>query len=254
MIYGFIDKIVNYRREHGSGQLFRRCLVRLINTLFFYQKEVVGCISLLDPVPPACPKIPVTIRAAMTSDIPELKTIAAGYRNRDYLQWINDRYIFHVAQLKDSPAPCGSSSIQAGREAGSGFPPPERSSGKARSLGPGNKIIGYACVCPAKKSDHKLVSILKLTDSDYWAMDAYIHPEYRGKGINSAIASGFLTQAKREGYKRGFGTILIDNNASRRSYAFLGEKEIGVFTTIILMGCTFYFLKKNKDYEELFNK
>jgi GNAT superfamily N-acetyltransferase len=114
-------------------------------------------------------------------------------------------------------------------------------------------IIGYICVCPAKKYKHKLISMLKLKDTDYWAVDAYIHPEYRGKGINSAIASEFLAQAKREGYRRGYGTILFNNIASRRSYAFVGEKEIGIFTSITIMGFTFHFLKRNKGNEEYFN-
>jgi GNAT superfamily N-acetyltransferase len=248
----FMENIINYQRENGTGQLIRTCLVRLKNTLFFYQKEVVGCISVLNPVPPACPKIPVTIRVADISDIPELKILAASYKKRHFLQWINDRYIFYIAQLKNPLAIGETSSIPEKREVDSGSPTPEHLSGNVHTLGSGKNIIGYVCVCPANKSKHKLVSILKLTETDYWAVDAYIHPEYRGKGINSAIASGFLAQAKREGFKKGYGTILINNNASRRSYAFLGEKEIGVFTTIIILGFTFYFLKKNKEYEESF--
>jgi GNAT superfamily N-acetyltransferase len=219
MIQSYKEKIINYQRENGTRQLIRKCLKVLRNSLFSYKKEVVGCLSVIDTIINANPKIPVTIRAAEISDLPELKILTASYKKRDFLQWINDRYIFYIA----------------------------------RTLELEKKIIGYVCVCPAKKNKHKLVSILKLKETDYWALDAYIHSEFRGKGINSAIASGFLAQAKREGYKRGYGTILFDNNASRRSYAFIGEKEIGVLTTITLMGFTFYFLKRNQGNEECFN-
>ena len=99
---------------------------------------------------------------------------------------------------------------------------------------------------------YNLFSILKLKDTDYWGVDAFIHPAYRGKGINAAIASGFLAQAKREGFKRGYGTILFKNHASRRSFAFIGDKEIGLFTSITIMGFSFHFLKRNKGYEEYF--
>jgi GNAT superfamily N-acetyltransferase len=219
MIQSLRAKIINYQRENGTRQLIRVCLIRLKNALFSYKKEVVGCLSVIDAIVHASPKIPVTISAAEISDLPELKKLTAGYKKRDFLQWINDHYIFHIA----------------------------------RTLEFDKQIIGYVCVCPAKKYKHKLVSNLKLKDTDYWAVDAYIHPAYRGKGINSAIASGFLAQAKREGYKRGYGTILFNNNPSRRSYAFIGEKEIGVFTTLTIMGLTFHFLKRNKGNEECFN-
>ena len=164
-----------------------------------------------------CPKIAVSIRAAEITDVSELKTLTSGYKKRDFSQWIKDGYIIYVAQLRD------------------------------------NRIVGYVCVCPAIKSKHKLISILKLKDTDYWAVDAFIHPEYRRKGINSAIASGFIAQAKSQGYKRGFGTILFKNNASRKSYAFIGEKELGIFTTITIMGFSFHFLKRNAGHEEYFN-
>jgi GNAT superfamily N-acetyltransferase len=113
--------------------------------------------------------------------------------------------------------------------------------------------VGYICACPAPQSVHKLVSILNLKDTDYWAVDAFIDPDYRGKGINVAIASGFLAQARSEGYKRGYGTILFKNAASRKSYALIGEKEIGIFTTMTILGFTFHFLKRNKGFEEYFN-
>jgi GNAT superfamily N-acetyltransferase len=221
MLRSYLNKILNYQRENGTIPLIRKCLITLKNSLFSYKKEIVGCLSVIDAIFSASPKISVVIRAAEISDLPKLKILTAGYKKRDFLQWINDNYIFYIAQLQN----------------------------------PDKKIIGYVCVCPAKsyKYKHKLVSILKLKDTDYWAVDAYIHPEYRGKGINSAIASEFLNQSKREGYKRGYGTILSNNNASRRSYAFIGEKEIGVFTTITILGVTFHFLKKNKGYEEYFS-
>ena len=217
--YG-IAKILNYQRENGTRELIRKCLIKLKNELFYYSKEVVGCLSVVDLIFYAHPKISVTVRAAEFSDLPELKILVTGYKKRDFLQWINDNYIFYIAQLQNPAA---------------------------------KKIIGYICVCPAHKSKHKLVSILKLKNTDYWAVDAYIHPEYRGKGINSAIASEFLAQAKREGYKRGYGAISFNNNASRRSYAIIGEKEIGVFTTLTIMGFTFYSLKRNEGNEEYFN-
>jgi RimJ/RimL family protein N-acetyltransferase len=232
MIQSLRAKIINYHRENGTRKLIWKCLITLKNTLFSYKKEVVGCLSVIDTVVHANPKIPVSIRAAEISDLPELKILTVGYKKRDFTQWINDGYIFYIAQLPNSAPGIEALSI------------PEKS---------GTKIIGYVCVCPAKKNKHKLVSILKLKDTDYWALDAYIHSEFRGKGINSAIASGFLAQAKREGYTRGYGTILFDNNASRRSYAFIGEKEIGIFTTLTIMGLTFHFLKRNKGNEEWFN-
>jgi GNAT superfamily N-acetyltransferase len=199
----------------------RACQRKLRNKIFFYNKEVVGCLSVLDTVSYAHPKVAVIVRPAETSDLQELKRLTKGYKKRDFLQWINDNYIFHIAQLQPSKNE--------------------------------KKIVGYVCVCPAHKYAHKLVSTLKLKNTDYWAVDAFIDPEYRGKGINSAIASSFLTQAKREGYKRGYGTILFNNNASRRSYAFIGEKEIGVFITITILGLTFNLLKRNKGNEECFN-
>jgi GNAT superfamily N-acetyltransferase len=219
MIQSCKAKIFNYQRGNGTKLLIRKYLIALKIRLFFYKKEVVGCLSVLDPVFFACPKISVTIRAAENSDIPELEILTTNYKKRDFLQWINDKFIFCIAQLNN----------------------------------PDKKIIGYVCVCPANKSKHKLASILKLKDTDYWAVDAYIHPAYRGKGINSAIASGVLSQAKKEGYRRGYGTIAFNNISSRRSYSIIGEKEIGIFTTITVMGVTFHFLKRNKGHEEFFN-
>jgi GNAT superfamily N-acetyltransferase len=218
MLQGFSAKILNYHREYGLKKLIGKCLITLFNALFFYKKEVVGCISVIDSNFCSRPKIPVTIRAALKSDIPELEILARGYKKRDFLNWVNDGHIFYIAQLKK----------------------------------PEKKIVGYVCVCRANKSRHKIVSMLKLKDTDYWAVDAYIHPDYRGEGINSAIASGLLTQAKREGYKRGYGTITFSNNASRKSYAVVGEKEIGLFTTMTVMGLTFHFLKRKTGYEEFF--
>jgi GNAT superfamily N-acetyltransferase len=219
MLQSYIDKILNYQRENGTKQLIGACLITLRNTLFFYNKEVVGGLSITNAIFCACPKISVAIRAAEISDVPELKILTAGYKKRDFSQWKKDNYIFYIAQLET----------------------------------PEKKIIGYVCICPANKSNHKLVSILKLKDTDYWAVDSYIHPSFRGKGVNSALASEFLAQAKREGYKRGYGTIKFNNNASRRSYAYVGEKEIGVFTTITVLGLTIHFFKRNTEYEEFFN-
>jgi GNAT superfamily N-acetyltransferase len=238
----FAAKIINYQRENGTKQLIRACWIRLKNSLFFYNKEVVGCLSVLDPIPCAHPKISVTIRTAEISDVPELKLLTAGYKKRDFLQWIKEKYIFHIAQLNDSASP-----IPDDGELHADSPTFQQPSGFDK------KIIGYVCVCPANKYKHKLVSMLKLKDTDYWAVDAYIHPTYRGKGINSAIAYEFLAQARREGFKRGYGTILFNNNSSRRSYASIGEKEIGVFTTITILGLTYYSLKKNKGYEEFYS-
>lgn len=67
-----------------------------------------------------------------------------------------------------------------------------------------------------------------------------------------AIASDLLAQAKREGFKRGYGAIVFKNNASRKSFSFIGVKEIGLFTTITIMGFTFHILNRNKGYEEYF--
>ncbi len=226
-----IAKILDYRREYGTLNLIGICLTTLKNTLFFYKKEVVGCILIEESLtknPSSRPEIPLNVRPAVPSDVSELKKLTAGYKKRDFLQWINERFIFFVAQLV---------SVEA-HKAGNGTP---------------NKIVGYVCVCPASKSSHKLVSILKLTDTDYWALDAYIHPSYRGKGINSAMAAGFLAQAKREGFKRGYGSILYNNLASRRAYSLIGEKEIGIFITLTVAGFTFHFFKRNKGNEECFN-
>ena len=247
------EKVLKYHRENGTRRLIRSGLVRLKNALFFYRKEVVGCLSVVDPVPSAGPKVPVVIRPAEISDIPELKVLSADYKRRDYFRWINDKYIFYLAQLSQSDAIRETPSVSVERKSKGRSPTSKYSRGNVRNSVSDKKIVGYVCVCPAKKSIHKLVSVLKLKDTDYWAVDAYIHPEYRGKGINSAIASGFLAQAKREGFKRGYGTILFNNNASRSSYAHIGEKEIGIFTTLTILGFSFYFLKKNKGYEEYFN-
>lgn len=248
----YAAKIVNYQRENGTRRLIRAGLIKLKNAIFFYQKEVVGCVSVAGPIPDACPKISVIVRAAEISDIPELKALSADYKRRDYLRWINNKYIFYIAQLSHPAAISDAPITPAGRASHNTSPISEPSSGDSRTTGFGKKIVGYVCVCPAKKSRHKLVSILRLKDTDYWAVDAFILREYRGKGINSAIASGFLAQAKREGYRRGYGTILFNNNASRKSYAQIGEKEIGVFTTLTILGITFNRLKKNKDYDEYF--
>ena len=248
MIQNYIEKAVNYQRENGTRQLIRASLIKLKNAVFLYEREVAGCILIGEPVEYTCPEIPVTVRPADISDIPELKTLTIGYKKRDFVQWINDKYIFYIAQLM--PREAGS---KAGvRDVNSDSSGPENSSGVAQAVGDDKKIIGYVCVCPANKSSHRIVSLLKLKDTDYWAVDAYIHPDYRGKGINSAIASKFLAQAKSEGYQRGYGTILFNNYASRRAYALIGEKEIGLFTTITIMGFTFHFLKRNRGYEDYF--
>jgi GNAT superfamily N-acetyltransferase len=253
MLHNFIEKIIQYQRENGTRQLFRTCLIKLKNALFFYNKEVVGCLSVLDQAFKASPKIPVTIRAAEKSDIRELKICTVGYKKRDFSHWINENYIFYIAQLKDPGTIDEPPSLLHEGEKQSGSLPPKRPLDEARSFGIDKRIVGYICICPANKSKHKLASLLKLQDTDYWAVDAYIHPAYRAKGINAAIASGVLAHAKRVGYKRGYGTIVFKNIASRRSYGFIGEKEIGLFTTISIGGVAFHFLRRNKGYEEYFN-
>jgi GNAT superfamily N-acetyltransferase len=220
MIQSFMEKISDYWREYGARRFISACLIKVKNALLFYEKEVIGCLSISDAAFCSNPKMPVTVRPAQLSDLTELKALTTKYRKRDFLQWIQNHYIFYVAQAENPSSP---------------------------------DIVGYICVCPANKSKHKLISILKLKDSDYWAVDAYINPQYRGKGINAAIASEFLAHAKQEGYKRGFGTILFKNSASRKSYTNIGEKEIGLFTTITILGATFHFLKRNQGYEEFFN-
>jgi GNAT superfamily N-acetyltransferase len=220
MPYDYMQKILNYQRENGCRGLLRACLTSLKHTLFFYEKEVIGGLSVANSVFSIAPKIPVIVRPAAMSDVPDLKVLTTGYKKRDFPQWIRDGYIFYLAQLTAAPS----------------------------------SIIGYICVCPATKARHKLVSILKLRETDYWAIDAFIHPDYRRKGINSAIASGFLGQAKREGYKRGYGTILTTNKASRKSYGLIGEKEIGAFTTLTILGCTFHFVKRNMEFKEFFTQ
>jgi GNAT superfamily N-acetyltransferase len=215
-----IGKLAAYHRANGTRQLIRACLTALRHALFFYQKEVVGGISVVDAAFSANPKIPVTVGAADISDVPELKSLTARYKKRDFSQWIKEGFILSVARLPDPSM---------------------------------SRIVGYICACPASRSVHKLVSILKLKNTDYWAVDAFIHPDYRGKGINVAIASGFLAQAKQKGYTRGFGTILLKNAASRKSYALIGEKEIGIFTTATIFGVTLHFLKRNKGFEKFFN-
>ena len=245
-------KIIDYQLEYGTRQLIKKCLITLKNILFFYNKEVVGCLSVIDQAFNASPKIPVTIRAAEISDIPELKIISKYYKRRDFLQWINDKYICYIAQLKEPAASDAAPPLLHDKKVQSGSLTPKRPSKEARTLEFDKTIVGYICGCPAKKSNHKLISILKLKDTDYWGVDNFIHPAYRGKGINAAIASGFLAQAKREGFKRGFGTILFKNSASRKSFALIGDKEIGLFTTIIIMGIKFYFIKRFKGHEEYF--
>jgi|WetSurMetagenome_2_1015567.scaffolds.fasta_scaffold125330_2 GNAT superfamily N-acetyltransferase len=253
MLHNFIEKIFHYQRENGTRQLIRKCLIKLENALFFYNREVVGYISVIDQAFYPSPKIPLTIRAAEKSDIRELQICTTGYKKRDFSHWINENYIFYIAQLKDPEAIDEASSLLHEGEMQSGPLTLKRPLEEARSLGIDKTIVGYICICPANKSKHKLVSLLKLMDTDYWAVDAYIHPAYRAKGINAAIASVVLAHAKREGYKRGYGTILFNNTASRRSYGFIGEKEIGLFTTITIGGVAFHFLRRNKGYEEYFN-
>jgi GNAT superfamily N-acetyltransferase len=215
-----IGKIAAYQRVNGTGKLLMACLTALKHTLFFYQKEVVGALAIDGAAFTSAPKVPVEIRAAEISDVPELKTLTSGYKKRDFSQWIRDGFVVTVALLPDPTA---------------------------------RRIVGYICACPATKSAHKVIPMIRLKKTDYWAVDAFIHPDYRGKGINVAIAAGFLTQAKNAGYKRGYGTILFNNTASRKSYALIGEKEIGIFTTITIMGFTFRFLKKNQGFEEFLN-
>ena len=253
MVQSYIEKIITYQKENGTIPLIRKCLAKLKNVLFSYNKEVVGCISIRDQAFSASPKIPVTIRPAEMSDIPELKICSAGYKKREFSQWIEDNYICYIAQLKGPEAiDEASSMLHAGEMRGNSLTRKQPSE-EARRSGSGKKIVGYICICPSHKSKHKLISLLKLKETDYWAVDAYIHPAYRGKGINVAIASMLLAHAKREGYQRGYGTILSKNTTSRRSYGSIGEKEIGVFTTITMGGITFYFLRQNKGYEEFFN-
>jgi GNAT superfamily N-acetyltransferase len=250
MIKNCIVKIVNYQREYGTRQLLKKCLITLKNALFFYKKEVVGCLSVTDQTINACPKIPVTIRAAEISDIPELKLLTKHYKNRDFLQWINDNYIFFIAQLEDPAVSDEASSIHHDGETQHGSQILKPPSEESHTIGFNKKIVGYICGCTAKKSKHKPVSMLKLKDTDYWGVDAFIHPEYQGKGINAAIASGFLAQAKKQGFKRGFGTIEYKNRASRKAFALIGDKEIGLFTTISIMMIKLHFLKRFKGYEE----
>jgi GNAT superfamily N-acetyltransferase len=168
MPYDYMQKILNYQRENGCRGLLRACLTSLKHTLFFYEKEVIGGLSVANSVFSIAPKIPVIVRPAAMSDVPDLKVLTTGYKKRDFPQWIRDGYIFYLAQLTAAPS----------------------------------SIIGYICVCPATKARHKLVSILKLRETDYWAIDAFIHPDYRRKGINSAIASGFFRPGEARGVQK----------------------------------------------------
>jgi GNAT superfamily N-acetyltransferase len=253
MTRSMVEKIKNYQKENGTRQLLLSALKKLKNAFFFYNREIVGCISVTDLAFCAHPKIPVTIRAAELSDIPELKILTEGYKRRDFSQWIHDRYIFYIAQLQNTAERKDIPSVSKKKELKNRSSSQNPSSGDTQTPPFDKNIVGYICICPSNKSKHTLISILKLKETDYWAVDAYIHPPYRGKGINAAIASTLLAHAKREGYRRGYGTILFKNNASRRSYSFIGEKEIGLFTSITIGGVTFHFLRRNKGYEEYFN-
>lgn len=98
----------------------------------------------------------------------------------------------------------------------------------------GDKVIGRLCV---NFQLHKpWEKVLKLEPDEAWGENAFVLPEYRGKGIYSAMYSMATQMLKEQGFKRMFVIISFRNHKSMKIHRKLGGKEIGWITYIKFLG------------------
>lgn len=186
-----IEKIIKYAKDHGLLGLFKAGIRRFI---FRWEKKVVTCISLAEPLPAVQSLQDITIRKATLTDVDELHKLIAGDNWPHYRKEIGD----WIAK---------------------GYP-------VLLSLA-GDKIVGYVCISYEFPPKHPLFGkVINLQDADAFGADAFVLPAYRGKNIYPVLVSEALKCTAGAGYQRVLGEIFLTNLASRSSHQKIGCKEM----------------------------
>lgn len=98
----------------------------------------------------------------------------------------------------------------------------------------GDRVIGYSCTefHPIKPLD----KVMELKSDEAWGHNAFILPEYRGKGIYSILFSLGVQMLKEQGVNKVFGSIDFRNHRSMKIHKKFGGKEVGRVTYLNFLG------------------
>ncbi|MFP4027284.1 MAG: GNAT family N-acetyltransferase [Candidatus Brocadiia bacterium] len=93
------------------------------------------------------------------------------------------------------------------------------------AVGQGN-IVAFACVIDhLPKRDPVLQKALDVESTDAWVTGVFVHPQYRGRGIGSAIAAEAMKRAKDAGYGRIWSVVLADTQSARAAMVKAGYEK-----------------------------
>lgn len=83
--------------------------------------------------------------------------------------------------------------------------------------------------------------VIKLNEGHAFSFNTYIDKEYRGKGLNQLVLNQQLLCLKKDGFKKVWALIHVDNKASLRSYLKNGWRNIGYYRFLKLFFMSFRF-------------
>ena len=171
-----------------------------------FQKDIVICRFLDDPIQKFKLMIPVGIRKATMDDLEELSKFKERRSIEIFRQWIKSNFIFYVA-LKES------------------------------------EIVSYGCVAP-RHVNPVLAKIIKLKAGEAWGVDIFTSPSYRSMGIYPAVLNEVMKAAKKRGHNKILATVNIDNHIARKIDGKLGFKAIKQLTRVQILNHTFQWFSK----------
>ena len=195
-----ISENIEYIKEHGLMSLLK---ARLTRFFFVYEEWLLISLSIGDVPPEVQPSPNITIRRATLADVDKLSGMLIKHhylRSKKQLsKWIEKDYYFFLAIAE-------------------------------------GKIVSYLCIAPeATGIASNIIKAVNFKDTDTWAVDAFVLPEYRGNKIYSTLKIEIIKCLEKVGYRRVFGLVLRDNFSARAAYKRIGYKPVLYVTVFKLL-------------------
>lgn len=184
LTYDWKEKI-----QRGDWRGASRWLIEIFASLPYRHIEyIVFARSLLEPLPTATPRLPVTLRLAMKADLVRFQGLVLPSEISYFSQRLDHgRYCFLALD--------------------------------------GEHLAGY-CWATTQVEPHVDNLELKLQPGDVYVDDAFTAPAYRRQGIQTAVHLYRLRYMKDLGCQRAILIVSEDNVASQQLVRKLGYQEI----------------------------
>ena len=168
-----------------------------------WRREILAERSLEEPIEEFKPKIKVTIRQATDNDLDKFKGIVSESKLELFKERFEEGRICLIAL-------------------------------------DGERVISFAWISSENEYEINCCIEVKLNEEEGYLFDDYTVPEYRYKGLQTALITKRLASLKEQAYRKALVFLWDKATYSRKAYSRVGFKGKQVVTLIILFGLKFH--------------